>query len=103
MRDELQTALSAARELPAPELPRLLGELEEIRTTALARLSSPAPVQVRDELLDVKEAAARLGMSENYLYRNHGKLPFARRMGRALRFSSSGIDEYLRKRPRLAP
>ena len=61
MRQELETALTAARELPAPELPRLLGELEEIRATALARLSSPAGLQVLDELLDVEQAAARLG------------------------------------------
>jgi len=55
-----------------------------------------APVQA-DELLDVDEAAERLAMSKEYLYRHHGKLPFARRMGRKLLFSSLGITEYIKK------
>ena len=95
MRQELETALTAARELPAPELPRLLGELEEIRATALARLSSPAGLQVLDELLDVEQAAARLGVSTAYLYKNHSRLPFVRRMGTALRFSAAGLSDYI--------
>jgi excisionase family DNA binding protein len=98
MRDELQIALSAARELPAPELPRLLGELEEIRATAMARLASPASVQRPDELLTVEQASERLGVSKDYLYRNHSRLPFVRRMGRKLLFSSLGIDSHIRLR-----
>jgi excisionase family DNA binding protein len=95
MRNELQTVLMAARELPAGELPCFLGELEEIRCTAMARLTTPAAVQRPDELLTVEQAAERLGVSANYLYRNHSRLPFVRRMGRTLRFSSLGIDEYI--------
>ena len=95
MRQELETALTAARELPQPELPRLLGELEEIRATALARLTAPAPLQVLDQLLDIAEAAARLGVSKDYLYRNHSRLPFVRRMGTALRFSAAGLSDYI--------
>jgi excisionase family DNA binding protein len=98
MRDELQAVLNCAKELPAPELPRLLGELEEVRCTALARLSAPALVQSPDELLTVEQAAERLGMSKDYLYRNHSRLPFVRRMGRTLRFSSSGITDYIGSR-----
>jgi single-strand DNA-binding protein len=95
MRDELQSVLIAAQELPAPELPRLLGELEEIRATAMARLASPATVHLPDELLTVEQAAGRLGVSTDYLYRNHSRLPFVRRMGKALRFSSSGVNDYI--------
>lgn len=86
-----------AQELPAGELPRLLGELEEIRCTAMARLTMPAASQRPDELLMVGQAAERLGLSVDYLYRNHSRLPFTRRMGRSLRFSSLGIDEYIRR------
>jgi excisionase family DNA binding protein len=99
MRNELQTVLTSARELPAPELPRLLGELEEIRATAMARLTMPVTVQSPDELLAVQQAAERLGMSKSYLYR-HPELPFVRRMGTALRFSSRGIDEYIARKGR---
>jgi hypothetical protein len=96
MRAELQNALKTATELPPEQLPRLLGELEEIRCTALARLSAPAPAQAQDQLLDVEAAAHRLGVSRDYLYRHHAELPFTRRMGKALRFSVCGIEKYLR-------
>jgi predicted DNA-binding transcriptional regulator AlpA len=95
MRDELHRALIAARELPREELPKLLGELEEIRCTAIARLTPAPAVTSRDELLDVDQAASRLGMSKDYLYRHHAQFSFARRVGRrSLRFSARGIDEY---------
>ena len=98
MRAELQYVLTAAKELPAEELPRLLGELEEIRCTAMARLSAPASTTSKsDELLDVAEAAHRLGISKDYLYRHHARLPFTRRMGRGLRFSALGIEKYIRQ------
>ena len=93
MRNELQTVLLVAQELPTGELPRLLGELEEIRCVAMARLITPTAVQRPDELLMVEPAAARLGLSVDYLYRNHS----TRRMGRSLRFSSLGIDEYIKR------
>jgi excisionase family DNA binding protein len=97
VRDELQGALVAARELPQEELPKLLGELEEIRCTAMARLNASAPaLPLPDELLDVDEAARRLGMSKDYLYRHAESFPFTRRVGRSLRFSARGIDEYIK-------
>ena len=96
MRAELQNVLKSVTELPPEQLPRLLGELEEIRCTAIARLSAPAPAMTQDQLLDVEAAAQRLGVSRDYLYRHHAELPFTRRMGKALRFSTSGIEKWLR-------
>ena len=61
MRAELQHVLTAAKELPTEQLPHLLGELEEIRCTALARLSAPAPAQIQEPLLDVEAAAHKRG------------------------------------------
>jgi excisionase family DNA binding protein len=98
MRNELESVLIAARELPALELPRLLGELAEIQATAMARLATPATVSRPDELLTVEQASERLGMSANYLYRHTENLPFVRRLGRSVRFSSSGIDQYIQSR-----
>jgi excisionase family DNA binding protein len=97
MRSELQGVLAQARTLEPEELPRLLGELEEVRATALARLSAPAPAAPPDELLDMPEAAARLSLSAEYLYRNSKRLPFTRRVGRRVLFSSAGIDAYLKR------
>lgn len=98
MRAELQNVLAAAKELPTEQLPRLLGDLEEIRCTAMARLTAPPPTAPQlDELLDVDEAAHRLGTSKDYLYRHHALLPFTRRIGRSLRFSTLGIEKYIRQ------
>jgi excisionase family DNA binding protein len=99
VRDELQFALRAARDLPAEELPRLLGEIEEVRCTAMARLATPAPVQSAgsDELLSVEEASRRLGVSKDYLYRHGSEFPFTRRMGRKLLFSSLGIEKHIKQ------
>ncbi len=97
MRNELQTVLMAARELPVDDLPRLMGELEEIRCTAMARLATPAPAQSQaDELLSAVEAARRLGISQDYLYRHHRGFPFSRRVGRRLLFSALGIEKYIK-------
>jgi predicted DNA-binding transcriptional regulator AlpA len=99
MKQELQPMLEAARTLPPEQLPRLLGDLEEVRATALARLSAPGSHQTEsDKLLDVSEAAARLGISKDYLYRNHSDFSFTRRVGRSLRFSASGIENYIQQR-----
>jgi predicted DNA-binding transcriptional regulator AlpA len=97
MRDELQSALALAATLPASELPQLCADLELIRVTCLARITSPATEAREDTLLEVPEAAHRLGISPDYLYRHSTKFPFTRRIGRKLLFSSAGLDIYLRK------
>jgi len=49
-----------------------------------------------DRLLDAKEAAEILSVSEDWLYRRKSKLPFTRRLGpKMLRFSFQGIQKYL--------
>jgi excisionase family DNA binding protein len=97
MRNELQTVLTAAQELPASELPHLLGELEVIRCTAMARLTAPAQPSGADELLSVEEASRRLGVSKDYLYRHGSDFPFTRRMGRKLLFSCLGIEKHIKQ------
>jgi len=98
MREELKSALKCALEVPREQLPILLGEIEEVRCTAMVRLTSPESTQsVEDRLVDVEEASLRLGISQDYLYRNSGDYPFTRRMGRRLLFSSVGIDKYIRQ------
>ena len=99
MRNALQLMLNAARDLPAEELPGLIGELEAAKATAWARLTAPAQVsQKHDELLGVAEAARRLGVSTDYLYRHSGEYSFARRQGRKLLFSALGIDKHIKQR-----
>jgi hypothetical protein len=96
MRTELQPVLKAAKDLPANELPRLLGELEEIRVTAMARLSAPPVPAQQDELIDVEAAAKMLDMGKDYLYHNHKKFPFTRHVGSRVKFSRLGIEKHLK-------
>lgn len=97
MRRELESASLLAKNLPAADLPEFLGQLETIRVIALARISAPASAAHPDQLLSVEEAAARLHVGCDYLYRHHARLPFTRREGRKLLFSSNGIDSYLKR------
>jgi hypothetical protein len=96
MRPELQNALTVAQELAPEDLPRLLGDLEEIRATALARLTAPPPPIQGDEVLDVKETAHRMGVSTDYVYHHHAEWPFTRREGKKLLFSKLGLEKHLR-------
>ncbi len=52
----------------------------------------------RDRLLNIDQAAEKLGRKKDWLYRHHKELPFTVRHGKALRFSELGIEEYIRQR-----
>ena len=89
--------------LPLESVPAMRGKLAELDTLLLGRLLQSGNGQAEnpkdgDRLLDTKEAAAKLGASEDYLYRHSRNLPFAVRMGRKLRFSDAGIEKYIRQR-----
>jgi excisionase family DNA binding protein len=96
--------LRRAHELPPEQLPRFLGELEEVRCTAVARLSTQVSLNPGgpDQLVRIGEAAKRLSISEDYLYRHSRELPFTKRIGRNLLFSSAGIEKYIRQQGGLA-
>jgi excisionase family DNA binding protein len=51
-----------------------------------------------DEAISAAEAARMLGMSRRWLYRQAPRLPFTRKIGRAVRFSRSGITRWLATR-----
>jgi predicted DNA-binding transcriptional regulator AlpA len=99
VKPDLERVLLSLQEMPAEELPRFLGDLEEIRVTAMARITAPAQPQPQqdDELVDIDEAAKRLAMSKDYLYRHADEFPFTRRIGRNLRFSALGIAKYIKQ------
>ena len=104
MRQELQVVLRAVRETSAEDLPALLGELEQVRYTAIARLSEPTLPASREpaRLLPVEEAAHRLSISTDYLYRHAQHYPCTRRIGGRLLFSSIGIDQFIASDPEAA-
>lgn len=78
----------------------LLPHLLSLQTAVLARaLTAPSGPEAGDTLLTVKQAAERLGVTPDWLYRHADRLPFTRRLGRQLRFSSWGLAEYLAAPP----
>jgi hypothetical protein len=100
MRDDAESLLTAAKEMPPELLPMLLGDIEVVRCTAMARLTAPAPAQVPgpDELLDVEEAARRLNVTVDHLYRHSADYSFTRRLANKVRFSALGLDDWIRRK-----
>ena len=87
--------------VPPGRIPALLSQLSALQGAMAARLISAdrdEPVSSEDTLLTVDQAAERLGVSTDWLFRRSRTLPFVVRLGRHLRFSNRGIDRYLRNR-----
>ena len=79
------------------ELARLDSLLQE-RLFLANRIGDTERPGAGDRLLNVQEAAEKLSLSEDYLYRHSDKLPFTVRIGGQLRFSEAGIERYIRQR-----
>src|SRR5262245_19891828 len=64
----------------------------------IALLMAGQPQRAAEErLLSVAEAADKLGLSKDWLYRHADQFPFTVRVGsRHLRFSAQGVDRYIR-------
>ncbi len=91
--------------LPPDTIPPLMTQLAALQSALAARLLAASTcngqpeARVEDRLLSVPEAAQKLGVSEDWLYRKASKLPFTVRLGpRQLRFSERGIEKYIRQR-----
>ena len=87
--------------VPASRIPALLCQLSALQGAMAARLIAAdrdEPLSAEDTLLTVDQAAERLGVSTDWLFRRSRTLPFVVRLGRHLRFSNRGIDRYLRNR-----
>ena len=87
--------------VPPGRIPALLSQLSAMQGAMAARLISAdrdESVSAEDTLLTVDQAAERLGVSTDWLFRRSRTLPFVGRLGRHLRFSNRGIDRYLRNR-----
>ena len=71
-----------------------LGEILS-RLERAAPASEPTPPEER--LLNVEEAAARLGCTPDWLYRQK-YLPFTVKVGRLRRYSETGLSKWIRQR-----
>lgn len=106
--DELATSPERATTLPASALHGLLCRCLTAQTALMGALLTASactadPASEPDRLLDVDTAAERLGVSKDWLYHHAHQLPFTVRQGRLLRFSSHGIDRYIRTRQNRMP
>ncbi len=92
--------------LDPQEIPDARGVLARLDSILLGRLLAPRAglngnggASGGDRLLTVEEAGKMLGMTKDYLYHHAKKLPFAVRPApRQLRFSSRGIERFIRQR-----
>lgn len=60
-----------------------------------------APAEV-PELLTVEQAAARIGVSKDQVYRRAKRWPFARKIGKAVKIDAAELDAWARDRARSA-
>jgi predicted DNA-binding transcriptional regulator AlpA len=94
----------AAEDVPQEAIASLISQLAALQSVLAARLLTgeqrqDAQPRGADCLLDVEEAAERLGTSADWLYRNARRLPFTVRVGsRQLRFSVEGINRWIANR-----
>lgn len=96
-------------DVPASDLPRLIGEAEALRAALWCRMQTatvPTPVQSSgngagdpDRLLTAEEAAERLGVDKRWIYRRKDSLPFTRKLSQGtLRFSLRGLERWKESR-----
>src|SRR5262245_11686410 len=79
--------------VPPGKIPALLSQLSAVQSAMAARLVSADrddAAATADTLLTVDQAAERLGVSKDWLFRRSRTLPFVVRLGRHLRFSNRG-------------
>lgn len=100
--DALSVLSAGADQVPDRQLPAALVHLAAVQTNLAARLADsaiPTRANAEDRLLNVRQAAEKLGMKVGWLYRNAPRLPFTVRVSpRRVRFSEQGINEYIAKR-----
>lgn len=85
-----------AGSLSASEHPELVGELAALSARVQMAMMVPRSSNGHgDRLLTVDEAAERLNLSKDTLYRRADDFPFTVRHGRKVGYSSNGIDRYI--------
>ncbi len=75
-----------------------LNALNSRELALAAERGNGATSERRDRLMNIEQAADKLGVKPDWLYRRHRRLPFTVPQGRMLRFSELGIEDYIRSR-----
>src|SRR5262249_48907318 len=104
--DVIRVLHADADQIPQEQLPAALVHLAAVQTNLAARLADGAMpargcagVPPGDRLLNIHEAAEKLGVKVGWLYRHAARLPFTVRVSpRRVRFSERGIEQYIAQR-----
>ena len=86
------------------QLPAISAALSAVAAAAGARLvlvngqAEDHNFCAPDVNLSAPDAAHRLGVSVDWLYKHHRKLPFARKIGRRVLFSARGLENWNRRK-----
>jgi predicted DNA-binding transcriptional regulator AlpA len=101
LHDIVTSIESKITEADHDECAAIIGAVERVKALAYGKIMNKTckPAAEVDRLLTVVEAAEKLCMTKDYLYRTAKKLPFTVRTGRKqLRFSLLGIERYIKQR-----
>jgi predicted DNA-binding transcriptional regulator AlpA len=92
----------ALADVPVDDLPAIIMHLTALQGAAAIRLyRTPAPALQRhatsepDRLLTAEDVHRQTQLSVRWLYRHADTLPFTRRIGRKVLFSSAGLAKWL--------
>jgi excisionase family DNA binding protein len=98
--EALRATDEATRSLGVAGLVEALGEAEKLKARLSARLLAEGTPRTTEEdrLLTVEEAAERLAVSTDTLYRKAREMPFTVRIGGNVRFSAQGISRFIATR-----
>jgi len=101
--DTLTADPGLVQTLPAHVVDHMLIQVTSLLPLLVAKAHAVTTMeksQQDDRLLCIEEAAAILGKTKDWMYRHADSLPFTVREGRLVRFSSNGLQKYIRARLR---
>ena len=85
--------------VPQSQIPEVVGEIECVKATLLARQSEPEPNQSeKDPLLTADQVAEWLQVDRKWVYRHKTELGGISLSQKKLRFPQSQVERYLRRR-----
>lgn len=99
--DLLEELQASIQDIDRDSCAALIGELEKMKALAYGKMwqREPGTIHQEDRMLEIDEAATKLGVTKDYLYRHAKTLPFTVRVApRQLRFSLHGIGRYIQKK-----
>jgi predicted DNA-binding transcriptional regulator AlpA len=100
--DEVADSPHRANQLSPEKAREMMVRIAVAMAALSARIVEPSSHSRRDaqhdRLLDVNEAAARLGISPRTLYEKSRDYAFTVKNGGSLRFSEAGIDKWIARR-----